>query len=167
MEKEFIEMINVHRGIIFKVCHLYGHERDDKEDLFQEIVLQLWKSFASFKKESKLSTWMYRVALNTAISSFRKEVKKPRGQSLTMAELQIADLSSSPAEHDEHLTLLNQAIQQLTRIEKALIMLYLEEKNYQEIAEVMGISLSNVGVKLNRIKTKLEKIIKAQNYESR
>jgi RNA polymerase sigma factor (sigma-70 family) len=166
IEKEFLDMINTHRGIIYKVCHLYGKEKEFKEDLFQEIVLQLWRSFPTFKKESLLSTWMYRVALNTAISQFRKDIKKPERQPLSKAEFQIPDLSFLQDE-DENTLLLNQAIQQLTRIEKGLIMLYLEEKSYREISEIMGITQSNVGVKLNRIKIKLEKIIKKDNYELR
>ena len=157
-------MINNHRGIIYKVCHLYGKEKDYREDLFQEIVLQLWRSFPNFRKESLLTTWMYRVALNTAISQFRKDVKKPEGQSLSRAEFQIPDIAFPDGENDQ-MTLLNQAIQQLTRIERALIMLYLEEKSYREISDIMGITQSNVGVKLNRIKLKLEKIIKENNYE--
>jgi RNA polymerase sigma factor (sigma-70 family) len=166
MEIEFIQMINAHRGIIYKVCNLYAPDKDDKKDLFQEIVLQLWKSFPSFRNESKLSTWMYRVALNTAISSFRKEIKKPERLSLSQAEFQIPDIGNL-ADENENLLLLQQAILQLTKIERALIMLYLEEKSYQEIGEIMGITHSNVGVKLNRIKMKLEKIIKANNYELR
>ena len=165
MEKEFLDMINTHRGIIYKVCHLYGKEKDYREDLFQEIVLQLWRSFPGFKNQSLLSTWMYRVALNTAISQFRKDIKIPQRKSLSGAEFQIPDIDLQD-EH-ENLAQLNQAILLLTRIEKALVMLYLEEKSYQEIADIMGISVSNVGVKLNRIKTKLEKIIKDKYYESR
>jgi RNA polymerase sigma-70 factor (ECF subfamily) len=159
MEKAFVDMINTHRGIIYKVCHLYCNDKADKEDLFQEIVIQLWKSFPSFRNESKLSTWMYRVALNTAISFFRKEIKKPERQSISWKEFEIPELTNS-ADHDEKRTVLNLAIEQLTRIEKALIVLYLDEKSYQEISDVLGISHSNVGVKLNRIKQKLEKIIK-------
>jgi RNA polymerase sigma-70 factor (ECF subfamily) len=164
MEKEFLDMINNHRGIIYKVCHLYGNEKAYREDLFQEIVLQLWRSFPNFRKESLLTTWMYRVALNTAISQFRKDVKKPERQSLSRAEFQIPDISFLNEENDQT-TLLNKAIQQLTRIERALVMLYLEEKSYREISDIMGITQSNVGVKLNRIKVKLEKIIKENNYE--
>ncbi|MEO5601259.1 MAG: RNA polymerase sigma factor [Cyclobacteriaceae bacterium] len=166
IEKEFLGMINTHRGIIYKVCHLYGRDKDYKEDLFQEIVFQLWKSFPGFRKESLLTTWMYRVALNTAISQFRKDIKKPKKESLTNAEFQIPAISLLHDENENTL-LLNQAIQQLTRIEKALIMLYLEEKSYREISDIMGITLSNVGVKLNRIKRKLEQIIKQENYELR
>ena len=149
-----------------KVCQVYGHEKEHKDDLFQEIVLQLWKSFPSFRNEARITTWMYRVALNTAISHFRKEIKRPERQALSKAEFQIPDLAYSTDEN-ENLLLLNHAIQQLTKIEKAIVMLYLEEKSYQEISEIMGITYSNVGVKLNRIKIKLEKIIKADNYELR
>jgi RNA polymerase sigma-70 factor (ECF subfamily) len=160
MEKEFVEMINIHRRIIYKVCNLYCHDEEDKKDLFQEIVLQLWKAFPSFRKESLSTSWMYRVALNTAISNFRKESKKPDRKAITDNEFQIPDFNFY-AEENENLQSLRQAIEQLSEIEKAIIMLYLDEKNYEEIAEIIGISLSNVGVRLNRIKTKLEKIIKS------
>jgi len=159
-------MINTHRGIIYKVCNLYCYEKEYQQDLFQEIVLQLWKAFPSFRNESLRTTWMYRVALNTAISNFRKEVKKPEQQSISRAEFQIPDISQFPDEH-ENLSLLKQAIQQLTKIEKAIIMLYLEEKSYDEISEITGITKSNVGVKLNRIKSKLETIIKSIHHELR
>jgi len=166
MEKDFLDMINLHRGIIYKVCNLYGQNKSNREDLFQEIVLQLWRSFPTFKNESLLSTWMYRVALNTAISQFRKESKQPERQSLSKAEFQLPDISF-PTDEGENSLVLNEAIQRLTRIEKALIMLYLEEKSYREISDIMGITESNVGVKLYRIKSKLEKIIKERNYELR
>lgn len=148
-------MINNHRGIIFKVCRVYDRGNIHRDDLFQEIVLQLWKSFPGFRNESKPSTWMYRVALNTAISHFRKRTKYPDHQSLSITEFQIADRSSN--DDDEKSTLLNHAIDQLSPVEKALIMLYLEEKDYTEISEIIGITPNHVGVKLNRIKAKLEK----------
>ena len=159
-------MINRHRGIIFKVCHLYAKEKDYRDDLFQDIVLQLWRSFPTFRKESLASTWMYRVALNTAISQFRKDVKRPERQALSTAEFQIPDIDWLERDN-ENSVLLNDAIRQLSRIEKAIIMLYLEEKSYREISDIMGITESNVGVKLNRVKTKLENIIKKNNYELR
>lgn len=159
-------MINTHRGIIYKVCNLYGYEKEYQQDLFQEIVLQLWKAFPSFRNESLRTTWMYRVALNTAISNFRKEGKKPVKQSISHAEFQIPDISQFQDEH-KNLSLLKQAIQHLTKIEKAIIILYLEEKSYDEISEITGITKSNVGVKLNRIKRKLETIIKSVNHEPR
>lgn len=148
-------MINQHRGLIYKICHLYADNRGDREDLFQDIVLQLWRAFPSFKGESLISTWMYRVALNTAISWFRKEKRKPGVQAISGAELQLPEIE--PTAETE---ILHQAIQYLTQVEKAIIILYLDEKSYQEISDIVGISLSNVGVRINRIKTKLEKIVK-------
>lgn len=162
MEKEFINLINTHRGIIYKVCNLYLNDSESKKDLFQEIVLQLWRSFPNFRHEALGSTWMYRIALNTAISNFRKESRKPEKHSISAAEFQIPDISYE--DESENLNLLKQAIAQLTQIEKAIIMLYFDEKTYEEISEIVGITKTNVGVRLNRIKTKLEKIIKANDH---
>lgn len=161
MEKEFIEMINTHRGILYKVCNLYCNDPEDKKDLFQEMVLQLWRSIKTFRKDSQVSTWMYRVALNTAITNFRKESRKPERFGISESELQIPDISDL-ALQSENLSLLKQAIDQLNAIEKAVIMLYLDEKSYEEIAGILGVTRSNVGVKINRIKIKLESIIKKQ-----
>lgn len=165
MEKAFINLINTHRGIIYKVCNLYLNDSEEKKDLFQEIVLQLWRSFPNFKNESLGSTWMYRVALNTAISNFRKESRKPEKRAISADEFQIPDISYE--DESENLTLLKQAIAQLTQIEKAIVMLYFDEKTYEEISEIAGITKTNVGVKLNRIKVKLEKIIKSNNHGTR
>lgn len=166
METAFIEMINKHRGIIYKVCNVYCQEEAYRKDLFQEIVLQLWKSFPSFRSEAMLSTWMYRIALNTAITNFRKESRAPERRSISESEFEIPDMDSFTDEH-EHMGLLSQAVGYLTQIEKAIILLYFEEKSYQEIADIIGITKTNVGVKINRIKVKLEKIIKADRYELR
>jgi RNA polymerase sigma factor (sigma-70 family) len=155
VEKEFVAIINQHRRLVYKICHLYARDPDDQQDLFQDIVLQLWRAFPSFRNESLITTGMYRVALNTAISWFRKEKRKPGLQTISGAELQLPDLE--PTIETE---ILHQAIQHLTQIEKAIIILYLDEKSYQEISDIMGITLSNVGVKINRIKMKLEKIVK-------
>ena len=162
MEKEFIELSNNNRALIFKVCNLYCSHDESRRDLFQEVVLQLWKSFPGFRKEAANSTWIYRVALNTAISNFRKELKRPEKQPLTLLEFEIPDISNA-TEKEEGRSMLNQAIAKLTEIEKAVIMLYLDEKTYDEISEIIGISNSNVGVRLNRIKNKLSQLIK-NNY---
>lgn len=159
MEEEFIELINKYRALIFKVCNLYCHDPESRKDLFQEIVLQLWKSYPGFRRESAGSTWIYRVALNTAISNFRKELKKPERTSITTADFEIPDISAR--DEKENSSILHLAISRLTEIEKAIIMLYLDEKTYDEISEIIGISNSNVGARLNRIKTKLSKLIKA------
>lgn len=152
-------MLNRHRGIIYKVCNLYCHEAGDKQDLFQEITLQLWKAFPTFRQQAQQSTWMYRVALNTAISNFRKESRRPRAGSLSELDFNIPD-DYPPNQKTEQLNELMQAIAKLNPIEKAIIMLYLDEKNYDEIADITGITKNNVGVKLNRIKTKLETLLK-------
>jgi RNA polymerase sigma-70 factor (ECF subfamily) len=162
MEKDFIQLINTNRGLIYKVCHLYCRDDDDKKDLFQEIVLQLWTSYPHFRKESRGSTWLYRVALNTAISNFRKESRKPEGKSISASELQIPDMNLRQDENDTT-GLLQQAIGKLSEIEKAIIMLYLDDKSYDEIAEIIGITHSNVGVRINRIKIKLEKLIQSDS----
>lgn len=161
MEKDFVEMLNTHRGIIFKVCNLYCHNEEAQKDLFQEIVLQLWKAYPNFRNEALNTSWMYRVGLNTAISNFRKETKKLDKKAITAEDFQIPDMSFE-AEEEEKLGMLKLAIEKLSEVEKAIIMLYLEEKTYDEIAEIIGISNSNVGVRLNRIKQKLEKIIKSK-----
>lgn len=164
MEQEFAALINKHRGIIYKVCNLYISDNEDKKDLFQEIVLQLWRSFPDFRNESQRSTWMYRVALNTAISNFRKESRKPERLALSEREFEIPDISDLSVQN-ERIQMLKQAIDKLTEIEKAIIMLYLDDKSYDEIAEIMGITRSNTGVKINRIKSKLELIIKKNSNE--
>ncbi|MGM9510704.1 RNA polymerase sigma factor [Larkinella sp. GY13] len=159
MEKEFVSLLNRHPGILYKVCSLYCKDRDDRNDLFQEIVLQLWKAYPTFKNESAVSTWMYRIALNTAISNFRKKSGKPQPVSFSDLEIQIPDLREDIA--DEEISLLYASIEQLSPVEKAVISLYLDDRSYDEMATILGISKSNVGVKLNRIKTKLEKLIKS------
>jgi len=158
MEQAFIQMINEHRGTIFKVCNLYCGQEENRKDLFQEIVLQLWKAYPSFRNESTKNTWIYRVALNTAISNLRKEGRKPGSDELREEQLQLPDIPYFSGEADRS-SLLHLAISQLTAIEKALIMLYLDERSYDEIRQVLGISHSNVGVRLNRIKHKLSKLI--------
>ncbi|HEY0054980.1 MAG TPA: RNA polymerase sigma factor [Pedobacter sp.] len=159
MEQHFISLINQHRGILYKICNLYCDDDEDKKDLFQEIVIQLWRSFPAFRNDSKPSTWMYRVGLNTAISNFRKESRKPERFPLSDKELQIPDLEEMSLKN-EQLGLLKKAIEKLNQIEKAIIMLYLDEKSYDEISDIIGITRTNVGVRINRIKSKLENIIK-------
>jgi RNA polymerase sigma-70 factor (ECF subfamily) len=158
MEKDFIDLLNKHRGIIYKICNLYCNEQGYKKDLFQEIVLQLWKAFPSFREEAQITTWMYRIALNTAISNFRKESKKPQQHPVSLQDFQIPD-TSYLADKNDNLTMLMQAINHLSKVKKAIILLYLDEKSYEDIAAIIGISKTNVGVRINRIKTKLETLI--------
>lgn len=161
MEKRFLEIIQANQGIIHKVCNIYCDNEDDKNDLMQEILAQLWKSFQSFRNESKFSTWMYRVALNTAITSFKKNKRQPDRTPLDDRNIQIIDENQS-AETEENLKMLRKAISKLTGVEKSIILLYLEDKSYEEIAEITGITQNYVRVKMNRIKKQLKKIMSSE-----
>lgn len=157
MEKEFVRLLNTHAGIIYKVCQLYCRTTPDRQDLFQEIVLQLWKSYPQFKQEARFSTWMYRIALNTAITHYRKERRRP--QAIFMEGFEMPDLAVTNTDN-ENVRILYKAIEQLSAVEKAIILLFLDEKSYEEISEITGITKTNVGVKLNRTKQKLDSIFK-------
>ena len=137
---------------------MYCSHDEDREDLFQDVVLQLWRSFPSFSNASKVSTWMYRIALNVAITRLRKESKKARPQELDDEAFNIPE---EPFD-DEKAKTMHHAIQLLTDVEKAIIMLYMDDYSYREIGEVVGVSESNVGFKLNQIKHKLKSLVK--NY---
>jgi RNA polymerase sigma-70 factor (ECF subfamily) len=157
-EKKFISLINEHQGLIHKVCIIYENDPDVRDDLFQEIVLQLWKSFPSFRGESKITTWMYRIALNTAISGYRKQSRYVKTEDLRELHLNISDAGGSEG-YDEEFQNLHGAIRQLTEIERAMIMMALEEIPYEEIADAIGITQNNVRVRMNRIREKLRKIM--------
>jgi len=156
LEKEFVKIITENQGIIHKVCSVYCDTEEDRRDLFQEILTQLWKSFPTFREESKFSTWMYRVALNTAITSFKKNKRQPDQNGLTIENIQLAQEEYDPTT-DEQMRMLHQAIAKLSGIEKSIILLFLENKSYEEIAEITGITQNYVRVKMNRIKHKLKK----------
>ncbi len=154
MEKEFLHIIRENQGIIHKVCKIYCDLDEDRNDLFQEIIAQLWKSYPSFRKESKVTTWMYRVGLNTAITFFKKSKRRPDRNQLSYENYQFAD-DGYDNETDEQIKILQRAVSQLTGIEKSIILLFLENKKYEEIAEITGITQNYVRVKMNRIKKKL------------
>lgn len=144
------------------MCNIYCDDQDDRNDLFQEIVAQLWKSFPSFREESKFSTWMYRVALNTAITSFKKTKRRPDQNRLTFENLQIKD-EHYDAETEDEIKNLHKAVAQLTGVEKSIVLLFLENKKYEEIAEITGITQNYVRVKMNRIKKKLKKFMETED----
>lgn len=162
MKEEFIACIREHERIIFKVCKMYCRSSDDEQDLFQDILLQLWKSFPTFKRDSKVSTWMYRVALNTAITQLRNEKKRPEQQTIDKDVLQIPNEINDLK--DENFDLMMTAIERLSNVEKAIMILYMEEHSYREMAEVMGMTESNIGFKINQIKTKLKTTVNVLNY---
>jgi len=153
-ETQFLHLINTHQAILHKICRLYRDTPQDREDLFQEIVFQLWRSVPSFQGKAKFSSWMYRIALNTAILPFRK--KRP---DIRYTD-RLPDSPEEPDEPDEQQEQLLHALKQLNDADKALITLYLEDLSYKEIAEITGITENNVGVKLNRIKNKIQQLLK-------
>ena len=148
-------MIENNQAIIHKITMVYANSKVDREDLFQEICLQLWKAYPNFREEAKFSTWMYRVALNTAISTVRKEKNKVAFEPLRETDR----ISDEKTDETEKVKLLYRAISGLNSIDKAMILLWLDEKSYDEIAAIMGTSKSNVSVKLVRIKRKLEELV--------
>lgn len=158
-EKDFVKLLNEHQNIIHKICKLYTKGDAEHNDLFQEISIQLWKSFHRFEGKSKFSTWMYRVGLNTAITLYRKEKRRISTQSINEAITEIKSDDYDPKQ-DEQLIWLYQKIESFSEIDKALVLLYLENKRYDEIAETLGISSVNARVKMNRIKLKLKKMLK-------
>lgn len=158
IEQSFVSQLKENQNIIHKICRLYTNSEDAHQDLFQEITIQLWKAFPNFRGDSKFSTWAYRVALNTAITLYRKSTR-----SVDMVSIEDKSYFLKQEEYnfeqEEQIKLLYKAVQQLNDIEKALVFMYLEEKDYEEISETLGISEVNARVKMNRIKTKLRKIL--------
>jgi RNA polymerase sigma-70 factor, ECF subfamily len=158
VENEFIELINKHNGILHKICNIYFLRDPEKEDYYQEMLIRIWKSYPGFKNQSGFSTWIYRVALNTAIDIIRKQNFHLKQTELSNNEYNIPD-DDHNIESDKK-DILYQAINHLSDVEKGIIILYLEEYSYKEIAEIIGISESNTGVRINRIKNQLIKILK-------
>jgi RNA polymerase sigma factor (sigma-70 family) len=154
-EKEFVSRINENIGIAHKVANVYVDDVNDREDIFQEMMFQLWKGYGSFDGRSKFSTWMYRVCLNTALT-FRRKSKNRKTEPL----LPIHDAASQPdKDKEEKISYLYKAIGTLSAVNKAIILLYLEDLSYDEIASITGLSKANVGVRLVRIKKGLEEKI--------
>lgn len=143
--------------MIIKVSRLYTNDPEDEQDLFQEIVLQLWRSYDSFKGQSKVSTWMYRVALNTAITLFRKKTKSPPTNELTEHHFEIVIENDEEKQHQ--IALLYKVIKQLPKMDRAIVTMYLDDLPYKEIAETLGISEGNARVKMNRLKKTLKELM--------
>jgi RNA polymerase sigma-70 factor (ECF subfamily) len=162
-QQEFLELIKTHQPLIHKVCHLYGQTPMDKQDLFQEIIIQTWKAYNSFRGESKFSTWLYRIALNTAISAHRKNQRSVTTTSMDGIAAELAE-TVYDFEKEEKLQQLYRAIAKLTEVERAVVLLYLDDKSYEEMEEVLGINQNNLRVKMNRIKDKLRQLTKNDVY---
>lgn len=158
LEAEFLSDFENNQNIVHKICRMYTTNQDAHNDLFQEIAIQLWKNYSKFRGEAKFSTWMYRVALNTAISLYRKSTRTLKTDDFSDVAYKISSTEYDDTE-EKQLAALYQAIHQLNDIDKALIFLYLEDKPFIEIAETLGISNVNARVKMNRAKEKLKTIL--------
>ena len=153
IEKEFVDIVEQNQRLIYKVCYIYTDNNDTLNDLYQDVMVNLWRGFTKFKGNSNISTWIYRIALNTCISYYRKERVKP-GSVPISSNLNLYYDSTD----NESISMMYSMIEALNPLDKAIILLYLEDKTYDEIAEIIGISKSNAGVRLLRIKEKLTKI---------
>ena len=156
-EKQFEQHIRENELLIHKVCRMYAYTNADKEDLFQEIVIQLWNAYPKFKGQSKFSTWLYRVALNTAITGLRKKKKFIESREPARLPERMNDENTG---REEELVQLHKAIGQLNQVEKAIVMLYMEDRSYDEMEEILGMNQGNLRVKMNRIKEKLRQLTK-------
>ena len=158
LEKNFLNDFEQNQNIVHKICRIYTTNQDEHNDLFQEITIQVWKNYSKFRGEAKFSTWMYRVALNTAISLFRKSKRNIKTQDFSDVSFKIKSVDYDDTK-DKQLKTLYRGIRGLNDIEKALMFLYLEDKPYKEIAKTLGITEVNARVKMNRTKQKLKKIL--------
>ena len=158
-EDQFVEDINQNIRIIHKICNIYFTNPDDRQDAYQEIVYQLWKSYQGFKGDARFSTWMYKVALNTAITYVKKNNRGPRKEILPENFSQLAEENEQyPA--NEKMNFLHAAINTLSEMDKAITLLYLEDNSYDEIAAITGLTKTNVSVRLVRIKRSLKEKLK-------
>ena len=165
MEKKdtFIKAIQENERLIFKVASFYTDSKDDRDDLVQDIIYNLWKSFDSFQQRSSFSTWMYRVAMNVAILHLKKRKRKVQSVQIDLGSLNFAETGFDG--NEEKLQVLRKLMNDLNLFDKGILMLYLEDKSHTEIAEIIGISKSNVGTKLSRIKEKLRQQVNKQNQK--
>ena len=157
--KEFEVRIKENESLLYKVCRVYTVMKADREDLFQEIVIQLWKAYPNFKGASKFSTWLYRVAINTAITGLRKKKNIEVSYEPSKLPLHIVDENLN-REDEEKLKQLYDAVDELNDVDKAIVILYMEDRTYEEMEEILGISQGNLRVKMNRIKEKLRQLTK-------
>ncbi len=157
--ERFSDLLEAHRRIVFKVANTYCWDPEDRADLSQEIVAQLWRAFSAYDPRRPFSTWMYRIALNVAISSVRRRGREARTVPFDEAAHDTADHRRPDPEADERIRALYQVIDRLDPLNRALLLLYLDEHSYREMAEILGISETNVGTKLNRLKARIREDI--------
>ena len=153
LKDEFVELVTRYKDVIFKVCYIYA-EKDDIEDYYQEVLIQIWRSLPKFRGESKVTTWIYRISLNTCISHVRKNTKG----NINKVPLIDVNLWENDIEKKQQVDEMYSLINKLNKLEKAIILLWLEDRDYEDIATIVGITKANVAVKINRIKEKLRKL---------
>lgn len=157
LEKDFLDMIDAHERVIYKVCYFSARNRDELEDLFQETVLNLWKSFPNFRGESKVTTWIYRIALNTCINFNSQHSTHDRLETVPLTTDVVGNLAADD-DRDNLFQELHESIDRLNEKERQLILLWLEDMSYQTMADILGTTTNNIGVKLNHIRHKLRKM---------
>jgi len=165
LKRKFLEILSDYQGILHKVSLVYFKNKADREDNFQEIVYQLWKSYPKLKKEKSIGSWIYAVSINTSISRLKKNTRVQYNEAVP----ELADRSDIEGDisNNEAFQLLINAIYNLDEVSKSIMLLYLEEKTYDEISEIIGISKSNVGVRINRAKKVLKQNLKHTHYGKR
>ncbi len=165
-QAEFEARLEAHRGIVFKLANAYCPAGEERDDLVQEICLQLWRSYPGYDRERRFSTWMFRVALNTAIS-FARSIRTRDLRGVALEGTAAERVAAPPAvEDDERLARLQRSLHRLGELDRALVLLYLEDRSYREIAEILGISETNVGTRLNRCKQKIRQQLTPQGEET-
>ena len=156
LSQKFHQILEQHKGILFKVARTYCQNEADRQDLLQEMMIQIWKSLHRYNDNFAITTWLYRIALNVAISFYRKNTHQ-QNKSLPLTD-EMKHIQEEPSsEKQDQLSLLEQFISEFNDLDKALVLLYLEDKSHAEMAEIMGLSVTNIGTKLGRIKEKLKK----------
>jgi RNA polymerase sigma factor (sigma-70 family) len=159
VQERFQSRIEEHKKVLYKVCNSYCRDRDARDDLAQEIIIQLWQSFEKYDESRRFSTWMYRIALNVAISFYRRE--KTRTRYVISDEEHLLEAANESESQSDEIRVLYEFIDGLDSLNKALVLLYLDGNNYQEIAEIVGISETNVATKISRLKSKMKQELKA------
>lgn len=169
MKSKFQHIIDQHYGILYKIGRAYSHDKADFEDLYQEMLIQLWQSFPRFQQQSKLSTYIYRVVLNTALTHQRKQSRQLKAIPLEEQAFRVTDnsggLLTAAHEKEKQINLLYQCINELKKEDRAIILLHLEGSSYEDMAEITGLSTSNIGVRLLRLKKRLQKLLIKKGYE--
>jgi RNA polymerase sigma-70 factor (ECF subfamily) len=159
-KRNFIRIVESNQGIIKSLCQAYYGSHEDQKDVFQDIVLQLWKSFDTFRGESKISTWIYKVSLNTILSKVRKERTKISAESISCSELTFSNAMA-----DDDTELLHVVLQSLKGLDKAIVILYLEGYKNKEISQMLSLTPTNVSTRLNRVKSELKAKFQNHHYE--